>query len=52
MMRKAQALSAFCAALVPAALAAQAAPDYPSTRRDAIVETVFGQPIADPYRWL
>lgn len=25
---------------------------YPETRRDDIVETRFGQPVADPYRWL
>lgn len=25
---------------------------YPETRRDAIVETLFGEAIADPYRWL
>ncbi|AXB77365.1 prolyl oligopeptidase family protein [Novosphingobium sp. P6W] len=26
--------------------------DYPQTRRDPIVETLFGEDIADPYRWL
>ena len=26
--------------------------DYPETRREAIVETQFGEKIADPYRWL
>ncbi len=25
---------------------------YPETRRDEIVETQFGDPVADPYRWL
>ncbi len=25
---------------------------YPETRRDAVVETQFGEAIADPYRWL
>ncbi|MEE4450696.1 prolyl oligopeptidase family serine peptidase [Novosphingobium resinovorum] len=25
---------------------------YPQTRRDAVVETHFGEAIADPYRWL
>jgi prolyl oligopeptidase len=25
---------------------------YPHTRRDDIVETQFGEPVADPYRWL
>ncbi len=27
-------------------------PAYPETRRDGIVETIFGEKIADPYRWL
>ena len=26
--------------------------DYPSTRRDDVVEVLHGRPIADPYRWL
>ena len=30
----------------------QAALTYPATERQQIVETQFGQPIADPYRWL
>ena len=34
------------AATVPSAFV------YPDTRREAIVETQFGEPIADPYRWL
>lgn len=25
---------------------------YPETRREAIVDTLHGQPVADPYRWL
>ncbi len=43
---------------VPVAASAEAsAPDtpvlaYPATRRDTVVETQFGQQIADPYRWL
>ncbi|MBB5732688.1 prolyl oligopeptidase [Altererythrobacter atlanticus] len=28
------------------------APDYPETRRGGVVETLFGEEIADPYRWL
>lgn len=28
------------------------APKYPDTRRDDVVETLFGEAIADPYRWL
>ena len=31
---------------------APAAPAYPETRHDNIVETQFGEPVADPYRWL
>ncbi len=27
-------------------------PDYPETRRDDVVEEIFGHTIADPYRWL
>jgi prolyl oligopeptidase len=32
--------------------AAVAAPAYPQTRRTDLVETQFGVPVADPYRWL
>ncbi len=28
------------------------APQYPETRRGDVVETLFGEEIADPYRWL
>ena len=28
------------------------APDYPETRRGDVVDTQFGEEIADPYRWL
>jgi protease II len=28
------------------------APHYPETRRDDTAETLFGETIADPYRWL
>ena len=28
------------------------APQYPDTRADPIVETHFGERVADPYRWL
>lgn len=44
------------AVLCLAAVAAHAEPSspmhYPETRRDAVVETHFGEKIADPYRWL
>lgn len=29
-----------------------ALPAYPPTQRDSLVEQAFGQPVADPYRWL
>jgi len=41
--------------LDPAAAAqpvAQSAPAYPQTKRVDLVETQFGVPVADPYRWL
>mgnify|MGYP001263005601 CR=1 FL=1 len=31
---------------------AQTMSDYPETRATDTVETIFGQQIADPYRWL
>ena len=31
---------------------AQLVAPYPETRRDALVETQFGEAVADPYRWL
>lgn len=40
---------------LPSTVAAEApatAPDYPETRRDALVEEQFGERVADPYRWL
>jgi prolyl oligopeptidase len=35
--------------LLPACAMSQS---YPHTPRDEIVETMFGEPVADPYRWL
>ena len=29
-----------------------AKPVYPTTRRDTVVDSAFGERIADPYRWL
>ncbi|MBB3860751.1 prolyl oligopeptidase [Novosphingobium hassiacum] len=43
------------ALLIATPLAAQTVDDamkYPSTERGTVVETAFGQQIADPYRWL
>lgn len=34
------------------AAAAAARPDYPATERGDTIETLFGEAIADPYRWL
>jgi prolyl oligopeptidase len=34
------------------ALTARAAPAYPQTAREAVVEEQFGVAVADPYRWL
>ena len=36
----------------PALAGTQMSPDYPQTRREAIVESHFGEKVADPYRWL
>jgi len=37
---------------IPAQAQDMTAPDYPETRRGDVVETLFGEEIADPYRWL
>lgn len=44
------ALLAFCAA--PLAANTLAAPEYPETHAQDLSETIFGEEIADPYRWL
>ncbi|HYD25892.1 MAG TPA: prolyl oligopeptidase family serine peptidase [Croceibacterium sp.] len=45
--------AAVAAALsLPAHAQDMTAPDYPETRRGDVVETLFGEAIADPYRWL
>ncbi len=48
--------SAAAALLLAAALLGGAtdgpAPAYPETRRDPLSETLFGESVADPYRWL
>ncbi|KLE35858.1 prolyl oligopeptidase family serine peptidase [Aurantiacibacter luteus] len=36
----------------PASAQDMSAPDYPETRRGEVVETIFGEEVADPYRWL
>lgn len=40
------------AALAPEVTPAPPALAYPQTRREDLVETQFGTPVADPYRWL
>ncbi|WP_370183239.1 prolyl oligopeptidase family protein [Alteriqipengyuania sp.] len=40
------------ASAVPAFAQDLAAPDYPETRAGDVVETPFGEDVADPYRWL
>ncbi|MWV28390.1 prolyl oligopeptidase family serine peptidase [Aurantiacibacter rhizosphaerae] len=39
-------------ASIPASAQDMTAPDYPETRRGDVVETIFGEAVADPYRWL
>ncbi|MAK98727.1 MAG: S9 family peptidase [Citromicrobium sp.] len=48
------AATALVAAAIPAAAQGQdlTAPDYPETRTGDVVETPFGEEVADPYRWL
>ena len=47
------AVAVYAAALsLPAQAQDMTAPDYPETRRGDTVETLFGEAIADPYRWL
>ncbi|AKQ41868.1 prolyl endopeptidase [Aurantiacibacter atlanticus] len=37
---------------IPANAQDMTAPQYPETQRDDVVETFFGEQVADPYRWL
>jgi prolyl oligopeptidase len=48
----AAALLAAMSSLSAAASPPESAGPYPQTRREALVETQFGVPVADPYRWL
>ena len=57
MIRKSHAVSSAVAMLLaasPAAIFAQdaALPDYPETRAEAVEDVIFGETVADPYRWL
>ena len=40
------------AVAIPASAQDMTAPDYPETRQGDLVETFFGEDVADPYRWL
>ncbi len=53
-MIRAPYLALVAASLLSAPLSAEteALPQYPETRTDPIVETFFGEQVADPYRWL
>lgn len=46
------ALALFAAMPAPAIAETMTAPQYPETRRGDVVETLFGEEIADPFRWL
>lgn len=37
---------------IPATAQDMTAPQYPDTHRGEVVETIFGEQVADPYRWL
>ena len=45
-------LAVLSALAIPALAEAQTPMHYPETRRGDVVETLFGEKIADPYRWL
>lgn len=46
------AASLLAASAIPASAQDMTAPDYPETRKGDVVETHFGEQVADPYRWL
>ncbi len=46
------AASLLAATAIPASAQDMTAPKYPETRKGDVVETIFGEEIADPYRWL
>ncbi len=45
-------LTGFMLAALPAIADPMKSPTYPETRKGDIIETQFGEAIADPYRWL
>ena len=46
------AASLLAATAIPANAQDMTAPDYPETRQGDVVDTAFGEEVADPYRWL
>jgi len=46
------AAAALATVAIPANAQDMTAPDYPETQRGDVVETFFGEEVADPYRWL
>ncbi|MCP5397242.1 MAG: S9 family peptidase [Sphingomonadaceae bacterium] len=52
MIRKALLASAALSLASPLAAEDMTTPQYPETRSEELVETIFGEDIADPYRWL
>lgn len=46
------AASLLAATTIPAIAQDMTAPDYPETRQGDVTETLFGEDVADPYRWL
>ncbi|MCL6251723.1 prolyl oligopeptidase family serine peptidase [Altererythrobacter sp. KTW20L] len=51
-MRLAATVAAFALTAAPAIAQDMTAPRYPETHRGPTVETLFGEEVADPYRWL
>ncbi|MGB7406436.1 MAG: prolyl oligopeptidase family serine peptidase [Pacificimonas sp.] len=52
MLRPMIAAAALCSSAIMSLPAGAQIIDYPETRRGNVIETPFGEPITDPYRWL
>jgi prolyl oligopeptidase len=50
--RRALLVGAWLMLAVPVAAQTMPSPTYPETRREAVVDVLFGSHVADPYRWL